>query len=98
MNWFLFWPEQESENRLRVVGGDSFIISRFSTFSKKSISDEHTSFGPLPLSHSVHVYKLEVSITRVMNYTGTRVFTQDGVKARVIKIPVYTRVFKYPCF
>jgi hypothetical protein len=41
--------------------------------------------------------RLEVSIIRVMNYTGTRVFKQDGVKARVVKIPVYTRVFKYPC-
>jgi hypothetical protein len=41
-------------------------------------------------------FKLEVAITRVMNYTDTRVFTYDGVKARVIKIPVYTRVFKYP--
>jgi len=39
---------------------------------------------------------LEVVITRVMNYMDTRVFTCDGVKARVIKIPVNlnTHIFK----
>lgn len=34
--------------------------------------------------------KLEVVITCVMNYTGTRGFlTYDGVKAHVIKMSVY---------
>lgn len=41
-------------------------------------------------------YKLEVAITRVMNDMDTRVFTYDGVKVRVMKIPMIlnTHIFK----
>lgn len=30
----------------------------------------------------------KIAITRAMNYTGTAVFTRDGVKAREIKISI----------
>jgi len=40
------------------------------------------------------MFRLEVAVTRVINYTGTRVFPYNGFKAHVIKIPVYTCVFK----
>lgn len=45
------------------------------------------------------ILKLEAAIIRVINYKGTHVFIQDGVKTRVIKIHVYlnTHVPKYPC-
>lgn len=60
--WFLFFSEQESENRLRVAVCILFDFNRFSDKSKKSIYEEQTSSGSISLFISFQLYKMQLSL------------------------------------